>query len=75
MFAGTLLGSLVTCIGVAHDTGCRVIGENALYSPRCRFTTVTHDYETGMLCKAHADATAVMEAHPGGTAGSIQECV
>src|SRR5579883_1714605 len=73
--AGGLDGQLVAGVGVARHAEGRVVGEHALQAPVHHLGAVGHGHLAGMQRVAHADAPAVMEAHPGRARGGVEEGV
>src|SRR5262245_25286419 len=68
-------GLVVTGVGVAHDAGAGIGGENALETARgVRGAVGDHDHAR-VDRVADADAAAVVHAHPGGARGCVQERV
>lgn len=75
MVFGALFGDLVTCVGVAHDAGAGVVPEDAGDAFVGFGGAVADDHDAAVLAEAHADAAAVVQAHPGRAAGDVQHCV
>src|SRR5699024_700100 len=66
---------LVPRIRMAHHAGARIVPEHARDALVGGLGAVADDDQTGVLAVAHADAAAVVEADPGGAAGSVEQRV
>ncbi|MOA56388.1 hypothetical protein D3C78_1803580 [compost metagenome] len=60
---------------MAHDAGGRVVMQDAGDTLGGFIGAVTDDHHSGVLGEAHADAAAVVQRHPGGTAGGVEQGV
>ena len=58
-------GFRVAGVGVAHDAGAGIVGEDALEAAVGFRRAVADDHHPGMLGKADPDAAAVMDRNPG----------
>ncbi len=75
LLAGAVDGDVVAGIGVAHDAGGRVVVQHAGEAAVGVVGTVADDHHAGVLGEAHADAAAVVQRHPGGAGGGVEQGV
>ena len=75
MLASALDRGWVARIRVTHHAGGRIVPEHALDALGGGVGAVADDHHTRVLGKADAHAAAVVEAHPGGAAGGVEQGV
>ena len=68
-------GLVVARIGMPHHAGGRIVPQHAR-QPRIGLdAAVAHDHHAGVLREAHAHAAAVVQRHPGGARGAVEQRV
>jgi hypothetical protein len=63
---------VVSRVGMAHDARARIVPQHAFDARGSGVRSIADDDDAGVLCIAHADAAAVVEAHPGCAAGRVE---
>src|SRR5258708_20233352 len=66
-------GEVVGGMGVSHHAGGGIVPQHAADALGCLWCAITDNHHAGVLRKAHADAAAVVQRHPGRAARAIQK--
>ena len=72
MFFRSVASNGIARIRMTHDTAGRVVPEAPAQSRLCVVATVGENRHACVLAKANTHAAAMVEAHPGGSTGSVQ---
>jgi len=73
MLAGKTDGFGVAGIRMPHHTHSGIYGEHALQAHSRFGGAISHNHLTGMLTKADAHTTAMVERHPGGATHGVNK--
>src|SRR5262245_29617764 len=75
VFAGAVDGDVVAGVGMAHHARGGIVPQHALDASGGVGRAVADDHHAGVLGEADADAAAVVQRHPGGPGGTVQQRV